>query len=57
MRHHIFRRMSGPVTALMFFMILNSCIREDIPATESDFTLDIVSRKMSKVTSDRKSVV
>ena len=44
MRHHIFRRMSGPVTALMFFMILNSCIREDIPATESDFTLDIVSR-------------
>ena len=53
MRHHIFRRMSGPVTALMFFMILNSCIREDIPATESDFTLDIVSRKMSKVTSTR----
>lgn len=53
MRHNIFRRMSGPVTALMFFMILNSCIREDIPATESDFTLDIVSRKMSKVTSTR----
>ena len=45
--------MSVLVTAMMFFMILNSCIREDIPATESDFTLDIVSRKMSKVTSTR----